>query len=118
MVFIPAYNQEKSIMMETLLSILIGSAAGVFTFICCMLIWGVNLKRVFLTVKELSANDNLPSGTEEFSSSITESPMRLSVDIKQQELALTKEGAVIIGSYINIERNLDGMQTNHRIFLN
>lgn len=105
-------------MIGTLLSILIGSVAGVLTFICCMLIWGVDLKKVFLNIKKLSAKDELPAGPEEFSSSITESPMRLSIDIKQQELALAKEGATIIGSYINIERYIDGIQTSHRVFLN
>lgn len=106
-------------MIGTLLSILIGSAAGVLTFICCMLVWGVDLKKVFLTIKKLSSKDELPAGPEEFSTStITESPMRLSIDIKQQELALAKEGATIIGSYVNIERYIDGMQTSHRVFLN
>lgn len=105
-------------MMGTLLSILIGSVAGVLTFICCMLIWGVDLKKVFLTIRKHSAKDELPAEPEEFGSSITESPMRLSIDIKHQELALAKEGATIIGSYINIERYIDGMQTSHRVFLN
>lgn len=105
-------------MIGTLLSILIGSVAGVLTFICCMLIWGVDLKKVFLTIKKLSAKDELPAEPEEFSSSIIESPMRLSIDIKQQELALAKEGATIIGSYVNIERYIDGIQTSHRVFLN
>ena len=105
-------------MMEILLSILIGSVAGILAFICCMLIWGVDLKKVFHTIKKLSAEDELPTETEDFNSSVTDSPLRLSIDIQQQELALAKEGAIIIGSYIKIERNLDGMQTSHRIFLN
>lgn len=104
--------------MGTLLSILIGSVAGAITFICCMLIWGVDLKKVFLTIKKHSEEGEFPAESEEFSTTIAESPMRLSIDIKQQELALAKEGATIIGSYINIERYIDGIQTNHRVFLN
>lgn len=106
-------------MIDIILTIVLGSLAGVTAFLSCVAIWKVNpaaslvkvaeeKNRVHATHTENSGNPDLNEGAV----------MQLSVNIKQQELALTEEGTTVKGSYVNIERNRDGMQTCDKIFLN
>ena len=103
-------------MIEIILTIVLGSLAGVAAFLSCLAIWRVKpADKSYVTGEDTT--ESYPAGSE--SSDLSEGAMlRLSVDIKQQELALTDNGATITGSYINIERNRDGMQTCDKIFLN
>lgn len=105
-------------MIETLLPIIIGSVAGVLSFITCIAIWGIDLTNLFNKFTDQNISQYKSVLREEHPPIPPGSLLRLSIDIKQQELALTKEGTTVVGSYINIERNVDGMQTSQRVFLN
>jgi hypothetical protein len=105
-------------MIDTILTIVLGSVAGVAAFLSCVAIWRINPAFDFLNSEnEEECGSNHPAGSEDCD--LSEGAMlRLSVNIMQQELALTKDGATVTGSYINIEQNRDGMQTCNKIFLN
>lgn len=105
-------------MIETLLPIIIGSVAGVLSFIICIAIWEIDLTNLFNKFYDQKIPQYKSILHEQYSPAPPGSHLRLSIDIKQQELALAKEGTTVVGSYINIERNVDGMQTSHRVFLN
>ncbi|NGP75266.1 hypothetical protein G3570_01365 [Balneolaceae bacterium YR4-1] len=103
-------------MIDIILTIVLGSLAGVAAFLSCMLIWKVNPADRFSKRAAMDSNSDelLPEETELNEGAI----MQLSVNIMEQELALSEEGTTVKGSYVNIERNKDGIQTCNKIFLN
>ncbi|MGK7369373.1 MAG: hypothetical protein ACNS64_04095 [Candidatus Halalkalibacterium sp. M3_1C_030] len=105
-------------MTNIILTIALGAVAGVATYLSCIAIWGI--KPAFNSGRkehEKAAAAEHAAEIEPFDVS-EDTIMRLSIDIKQQELALAKDGTTVSGSYINIERNMDGMQIRNKIFLN
>ncbi|MGK7371349.1 MAG: hypothetical protein ACNS64_14150 [Candidatus Halalkalibacterium sp. M3_1C_030] len=105
-------------MTNIILTITLGAVAGVATYLICIAIWGI--KPAFNS----GSNEHEKAAAAEHTPEIEpfdvseDTIMRLSIDIKQQELALAKDGTTVSGSYINIERNMDGMQISNKIFLN
>jgi len=105
-------------MIDIILTIVLGSLAGVAAFLSCMIIWKINPAHNYVKNKH-EADGREAYNAHSGSSDLSEVAMlRLSVDIKQQELAVAKDGTTVTGFYINIERNMDGMQTCNKIFLN
>ena len=105
-------------MTDIIITVILGALAGIATYLSCIAIWGI--KPAFYSDKneqEKAVAAESASGMEIFDLS-EDTIMRLSIDIKQQELALAKDGTTVSGSYINIERNMDGMQISNKIFLN
>ncbi|MDX1587247.1 MAG: hypothetical protein R3222_10895 [Balneolaceae bacterium] len=105
-------------MINIILTVVLGALAGVTAFLSCAAIWNFNpLAQLFSKNKKKSESATVTEEPESYDLS-EGAIMQLSVNIRQQELALTKEGTTVTGSYINIERNRDGMQTCNKIFLN
>lgn len=105
-------------MIDIILTIFLGSLASFAAFLSCMAIWRVNpVYDSFKIDKEKNDAGDIRaySATSDLSEGAT---LWLSVNIRQQELALTEESATVAGSYINFERNWDGMQSCNKIFLN
>lgn len=103
-------------MIDIILTIVIGSLAGVAAYLSCMAIWKVNPAARF-SKSAVTGSDESEMHHE--NKELNEGAiLQLSVNIREQELALTKEGTTVKGSYVNIERNRDGIQTCNKIFLN
>lgn len=106
-------------MIDIILTIVLGSLAGVAAFLSCVAIWRVNPADFILkTVAENYNKSNMHPDDSAKADLEEGAVMQLSVNIEQQELALTKEGTTVKGTYVNIERNRDGVQTCNKIFLN
>jgi hypothetical protein len=109
-------------MLEVFLYILIGAAAGVLSFMSCVAIWDIEFK------KSTGRSTDTPEYTKEQKTELPvtdsslhvppESAVRSTLPLHQQEIALTDEKYMISGSFIDVERKIDGVKTAQRVFLN
>ena len=109
-------------MLEIILYILIGSAAGVLAFFSCMLIWDVEFKQAtgHPDTTEKIVKDTVSAGPigNPVPYLPPEPALRSSIPLQYQKIELTTEKRIVTGSYIDIERKLDGVPTTQRLFLN
>jgi len=106
-------------MLEILLYILIGSAAGVLAFFSCMYIWDVRFQKVPTYAAGEEVKKEKPVLTDSSSSLYIppEPELRSSIPLQFHELNLSTEKHVV-GSFIDVARKVDGVKTSQRIFLN
>lgn len=105
-------------MVEIFLYILIGSIAGVFAFVSCMLIWNIDLRKTTpeITVQHEEHQEDAASQNSYYTP--LENEMRFSIPVSHEEISLTNDNDFVSGSFIDMERKVDGIQTYQRFFLN
>ena len=105
-------------MLEIFLYILIGSVAGVLAFFSCMYIWGVEFQKTPTHVTEEITKENAVLNTSSSLYMPPEPELRSSIPLQYQEISLAAKQNIDDGSYIDVDRKVDGVQTTQRIFLN
>ena len=105
-------------MMDLLLSVLLGAVGGALTFISCLAIWGIDLPFYSSNKRGVSAPKKVLMKGKNVLTVPNDPLLPLSANIMQQVLTISKEEASCLGSFITVERNIDGIQTNQRVFLN
>lgn len=110
-------------MLEIFLYILIGAVAGVLSFLSCLFIWDIEFKQS-VSSESASAQEEPKGQKAEAANTETglyvppEPALRSSISLHHEEIALTDEKKIISGSFIDVERKVDGVNTYQRVFLN
>lgn len=109
-------------MLEILLYTVIGSVAGVLTFFSCMIIWEIDFKKISSDPADQSTKDEDNAIPDESLYVPPEPALRSSISLQHQEIGLfgeqVKNKDIIIGSFVDVERKVDGAKTFQRVFLN
>lgn len=105
-------------MFEIFLYIAIGSVAGVFAFVSCMIIWDVDLKKDTPEISIQHSESEKQTTTENSIYTPLGNEMRFSIPVSHEEISLSSDNDFIAGSFIDLERKVNGVQTFQRFFLN